>query len=79
MQALAFENADGQVNNDHIRKMFIKKRQKSQREVIEQRKLERNLMDPGREGWMMTSYNKYQVIAISGTSSINVMDLSRDG
>ena len=37
------------------------------------------MMDPGREGWMMSSYNKYQVIAISGTSSINVMDLSRDG
>ena len=36
-------------------------------------------MDPGREGWMMSSYNKYQVIAISGTNSINVMDLSRDG
>lgn len=59
--------------------MFIKKRQKSEREVIEQRKKVRNEMDPGREGWMMSSYNKFQVIAISGTDSINVMDVSRDG
>ena len=50
IKTLAFES-EGVVFKDHIRQMFIKKREKAERMIIEQQKRDKFLQDPGREGW----------------------------
>ena len=74
------ENGEDQERNkDHIRQMFIKKRSKVDRLTIESKKRDKYESDTGRDNWVMTSYDKYQIVCISGASTINVVELRRDG
>ena len=59
--------------------MFIKKRSKADRMSFEKKKRDKYESDTGRVTWAMSSYDKYQIVCISGASKINVVELRRDG
>ena len=60
--------------------MVIKKRPKRERELIENKKRAKFENDnTGRDDWLMSSYDKYQIECVSGINTVNSMNIRRNG
>ena len=79
IKTFTLENSFSGLGPDHIRKMFIKKRPKYDREIIEKQKSEKYESENAHKKWLMSSYNKYHIVCISGINTINIVELGRRG